>query len=174
MGAGIHCETELKYLIQRPDAAFLASQPCCEIWEITQTYLLDGENGQTRRVRKVVCGGEARYYRTFKGFISAMTNAEDESEITREAYEDYISQRDQASMPIEKTRYRLPYGGHMLEFDMYPFWSDRAIMEIELEREDEKPAIPEYVRILKDVTGDRAYKNRMLAIRVPMEDIESL
>ena len=171
MGAGAHCEIELKYLIRYPDATMLAAQPGCAVWQITQVYLPDGENGQTRRIRRVVTGGKTLYYRTFKGFISAMTNAEDEHEITREAYEAYFAQRDTQSNPIEKTRYRVPYQGHVLEFDLYPFWSDRAIMEIELEREDEAPAIPEWVEIIRDVTGDRAYKNRLLAMRVPMEAI---
>ena len=171
MGAGAHCEIELKYLIRYPDAAMLAAQPGCEVWQITQVYLPDGENGQTRRIRRVVSGGVTRYFRTFKGFISAMTNAEDEREITREEYEAHYTERDTQSRPIEKTRYRVPHAGHVLEFDLYPFWTDRAILEIELEREDEVPQIPKWVAILRDVTGDRAYKNRLLAMRVPMEEI---
>ena len=59
----------------------------------------------------------------------------------------------------------------MLEFDIYPFWQDRAILEIELTCEDEVPDIPEYVSIIRDVTGEKAYKNRQLARHVPMEKI---
>ena len=59
----------------------------------------------------------------------------------------------------------------MLEFDIYPFWKDRAIMEIELESEDEGAAIPEYVHIIRDVSDDLAYKNRSLAENVMYEEI---
>ena len=70
-----------------------------------------------------------------------------------------------------KTRYRIPYEGHILEFDIYPFWDDRAILEIELEHENEGAAIPDYVQIIRDVSADPAYKNRSLAENVINEDI---
>ena len=59
----------------------------------------------------------------------------------------------------------------MLEFDIYPFWEDRAIMEIELASEAEGAAIPDYVRIIRDVSADPAYKNRSLAEHVVFEAI---
>ena len=58
MGSGKHCEIERKYLIRYPDTDHLAAQPGCEVWEITQIYLEDGEDGLTRRVRNVLVGGE--------------------------------------------------------------------------------------------------------------------
>ena len=58
-----------------------------------------------------------------------------------------------------------------MEFDIYPFWNDRAILEIELEREDEGAAIPDYVQIIRDVSADPAYKNRSLAENVVYETI---
>ena len=73
--------------------------------------------------------------------------------------------------PLGKTRYRIPYEGHILEFDVYPFWRDRAILEIELEREDEGAALPDYVRVIRDVRADPAYKNLSLSERVVYEDI---
>ena len=73
--------------------------------------------------------------------------------------------------PLGKTRYRIPYQGHVLEFDIYPFWQDRAILEIELKREDEGAAIPDYVHIIRDVSADPAYKNRSLAENVVYEEI---
>lgn len=171
MSVGVHCEIERKYLIRYPDEALLKAQPGCEVWEITQVYLTDGENGQTRRVRRVLCDGRERYYRTFKRRLTALSSEEDEGEITPESYAKYCDERDPKRKPILKTRYRVPYGGHVLEFDVYPFWRDRAIMEIELESEDEAAAIPDYVRVIRDVTREKAYKNKQLAKRVPMEAI---
>ena len=65
----------------------------------------------------------------------------------------------------------MPYAGHVLEFDVYPFWTDRAILEIELRSEDETAAIPDYVDIIRDVSGEKAYKNKQLAKNIPMEEI---
>ena len=171
MSAGAHCEIELKYLIRFPDEAMLASLPGCQRWDITQIYLEDGEGGQTRRIRKVIENGKTCYYRTFKRRLSALSSEEDEGLISREQFEAYAAQRDPGLAPILKTRYRVPYRGHVLEFDLYPFWKDRAIMEIELEREDEVPEIPDWVKIIRDVSAEKAYKNRHLARRVPMEAI---
>ena len=46
---------------------------------------------------------------------------------------------------------------------MYPFWKDRAILEIELADEDEKIDFPEFIKVIKEVTDDERYKNASLA-----------
>lgn len=171
MSTGKHCEIERKYLIAYPDIAHLTAQPGCEVWEITQVYLNDGPEGQTRRIRRVLTGGRESFYRTFKRRLTALSAEEDEDEISAETYAGYAMERDLSRAPIVKTRYRVPHAGHVLEFDVYPFWKDRAIMEIELEREDEAADIPDYVRVLRDVTGEKAYKNKQLAKRVPMDPV---
>lgn len=165
-----HCEIELKYLIAMPDAAWLRAQPGCEIWEIEQIYLT-AQPGTTRRIRSVVENGETRYYKTFKRRISALTAEEDEGLISREEYEAYRMEADPAKNVISKVRYRVPFEGQVLEFDVYPFWTDRAVMEIELESEAQQPKIPGWVKALKDVTADFRYKNVALAEAIPMDEI---
>ena len=171
MTEGKHFEIERKYLIRYPDIALLQAQKGVEQWEITQIYLTVSGPGETRRIRQVVSGGEIKYYKTFKRRLSDLSCEEDEGEIDQLEYIRLSKEVQPGCKPLGKTRYRIPYEGHVLEFDLYPFWTDRAILEIELEREDEVPQIPEWVAILRDVTGDRAYKNRLLAMRVPMEEI---
>ena len=165
MAAGNHHETELKFLIEYPDTDFLAAQPGCVRWDIEQIYLTSPEPGFVRRIRRVEVNGETHYFRTFKRRISDLTAQEDEGELTPEAYNAYALEADPDRRPIVKTRYRIPYEGHILEFDIYPFWQDQAIMEIELEDESVQPAIPSYVSIIRDVTADPAYKNHALARR---------
>ena len=96
---------------------------------------------------------------------------EEEGEIDQLEFIRLSKELQPGCKPLNKTRYRIPYAGHVLEFDIYPFWSDRAIMEIELEREDEGAALPEYVRVIRDVSDDVAYKNRQLAENVIYEKI---
>lgn len=165
-----HSEIEIKYLIAMPDEDFLRAREGCAVWEIEQIYLT-AEPGLTRRVRRVVEDGETRYYRTFKRPVSTLTADEDEGQISREAYETYLTEADPEKKPILKTRYRIPYAGQVLEFDLYPFWSDRAVMEIELESESQQPVVPAWVTVLKDVTADYRYKNSQLAKGVPMDEI---
>ena len=171
MSGGKHYEVERKYLIRFPDLSRLQAQPGVEQWEILQIYLTVSGPGETRRVRQVVSGGEIRYYRTFKRRLSELTNEEREEEIDQLEFIRLSKEVEPGCRPLNKTRYRIPYEGHVLEFDIYPFWSDRAVMEIELEREDEGAAIPEYVQIIRDVSDDPAYKNRALAENVVNEKI---
>ena len=171
MSAGKHCEIERKYLIRYPDIKTLQAQKGVEQWEIVQIYLTVSGPGEPRRIRQVVSGGEIKYYKTFKKHLTDLTNEEDEGEIDQLEYIHLCQEQQPGCKPVGKTRYRIPYEGHILEFDIYPFWNDRAILEIELEREDEGAAIPDYVQIIRDVSADPAYKNRSLAENVVYETI---
>ena len=171
MSAGKHRETELKYLIRYPDIPTLQAQAGVEQWEVVQIYLTVSAPGETRRIRQVVSDGEIKYYKTFKRRISGMSSEEDEGEIDQLEYMRLTREAEPSCKPVYKTRYRIPYMGHTLEFDIYPFWTDRAILEIELDSESEGAAIPEYARIIRDVSADYAYKNRSLAEHIVYEEI---
>ncbi|MBE5807129.1 MAG: hypothetical protein E7317_02180 [Clostridiales bacterium] len=155
-------EIERKYLIAMPDRAALASQRGCVIWRVTQTYLAAPE-GETRRVRRIVTDDGEHFTRTFKRRIDFMSCMEDEAEISREEYEALIAEADPERRPIIKVRYRIPYMGQLLEVDIYPFWTDRAVLEIELPDEQARTDIPAWIRVLREVTGERAYSNAELA-----------
>lgn len=167
-----HNEIEMKYLITMPDERMLKKQSGCQTWEIEQIYLTAGP-GTTRRIRRVTENGEDRYYKTFKRRVSAMTAEEDEGLISREEYEAYCAERNPELKAILKKRYRIPYADQLLEFDVYPFWTDRAVLEIELESEDQQTIIPNWVNVLKNVTADFRYKNVSLAKAIPMDPIET-
>ena len=49
------------------------------------------------------------------------------------------------------------------EIDVFPFWQDRAICEIELSYEEQPVALPKELKVLKEVTDDLAYRNSALA-----------
>ena len=73
---------------------------------------------------------------------------------------------DTSLRQIRITRYCLTYENQYLEIDIYPFWSDQAILEIELRSENEALHIPKFLRIINEVTGDEAYRNYSLAKRI--------
>ena len=170
MSLGKHAEIERKYLIRYPDVSLLMARPGAQRWEIVQTYLKSSPD-RTRRLRQVVSGGEVRYYLTTKQRLSDLTAIEDEREIPQSDYIALSREADPARKSVVKTRCRVPYRGYTLEFDLYPFWDDRAILEIEMGSEAERPEIPDYVSVIRDVSGDLAYKNSQLAVSVPMEEI---
>ena len=70
---------------------------------------------------------------------------------------------DPSCRPIRKTRYCLTHENRYFEVDIYPFWKDRAIMEIELREEGEEICFPDMLKLIKEVTDDDSYKNAQLA-----------
>ena len=70
---------------------------------------------------------------------------------------------DPAKRPIRKTRYCLTYDNQYFEIDVYPFWPDKAIVEIELSDENAGIHLPKELKIIKEVTDDPGYQNAALA-----------
>ena len=163
-------EIESKYLIRCIAHDFLRAQPGCAVWEIEQTYLTAAP-GETRRVRRIAENGTVRYALTVKRRLSAMSSEEDEQPIDAARYQALLAEADPARRTIVKTRYRVPHEGQVAEFDRYPFWSDRMILEIELDSEAEAARVPDWVEVIRDVTADPRYKNVRLAAQVPFDEI---
>lgn len=70
---------------------------------------------------------------------------------------------DTSKNQIRKTRYCLTYKNQYFEIDVYPFWNDKAIMEIELADENAQIEFPDFIKVIKEVTDDESYKNASLA-----------
>ena len=49
------------------------------------------------------------------------------------------------------------------EIVVYPFWNDKAIIEIEQSNESSEIIFPDFVKVIREVTDDEAYKNLTLA-----------
>ena len=157
-------EIERKFLIALPDAGTLLAHPGCAVYAITQTYLLAPE-GDEVRVRMKTQSGKTVYVKTLKRCLCGFTREEIETEIAEAEYDALLLHADPARRPIEKTRYALPYADHVIEVDVYPFFSDCAIAEVELSSEEEAFSLPPFLYVIREVTDDPAYKNAALAKR---------
>ena len=73
---------------------------------------------------------------------------------------------DTSRRQIRKTRYCLTYDSQYFEIDIYPFWQERAIVEIELSDETAEVRLPKQLKLISEVTNDESYKNASLA-RIP-------
>lgn len=163
-------ETERKFLIKYPDTDFLASLPDCRVLEMEQTYLLCDDGSM--RVRKSVCDGKFEYFRNIKKRISDISHFEDEKIISEETYSELLFCADKSRKTVCKTRYAFPFGKHIIEVDVYPFWNDRAVFEVELGNEDEQFEIPDFLEIIKEVTHDKRYSNKALAKEIITEKLQ--
>ena len=61
------------------------------------------------------------------------------------------------NMAALKKRYGLTFDGRYFEVEIYPFWNDRALLEVELRAADEEVRFPPELSVLRDVTEDEAY-----------------
>ncbi len=163
-------EIEKKFLIKYPSEELLSLIDKTKRSRIIQTYLISRE-GITARVRMRKYSDRVKYTKTEKKRISLMSCFEDERELCEEEYRKELENADPKRNVIEKERLLIDFGGHTFEIDLYPFWNDRAIMEVELSAEDEAFEIPPALDIIKDVTEDKRYKNARLAIEIPYDEI---
>ena len=156
------CETERKFLIEYPDVCQLDEISECRKIDIVQTYL-NSVDGEEVRVRRWGENGSYIYFKTVKKKVNDIKRVEIESPLTEQEYLSLLKDADITKRQICKTRYCLMYENQCFEIDIYPFWSDRAIVEIELNDEKDEIRFPDLIRIIKEVTADEAYKNSSLA-----------
>lgn len=155
-------EIERKFLIEYPDIGWLESLPNCRRVEIIQTYLKAPE-GEEIRVRQRGSDGSYVYYQTIKRSVSGLKRVEIERRLTQEEYLQLLMDADTTRRQIRKSRYCLTWQSQYFEIDVYPFWQDQAILEIELSREDAVITFPKELKIIREVTDDASYKNASLA-----------
>ena len=159
-------EIERKFLIEYPDLNWLDTDPACHKVEIIQTYL-NSALGEEVRVRQRGENGSYVYFKTVKRKLSDVKRVEIEHRLTKDEYLTLLMEADTTKRQIRKTRYCLTSGNAYFEIDLYPFWNDKAILEIELSSEDEAFTIPDRIKVIREVTDDPAYKNSALASALP-------
>ncbi len=155
-------EIERKFLIEYPDINWLESNPSCQRIEIVQTYLNSTDDEEVR-VRQRGLEGNYIYFQTIKRKVSDVKRVEIERRLSRSEYLNLLREADNTKRQISKTRYCLTYENQYFEIDVYPFWDDKAIVEIELRDEMLDIVFPKQIRVIKEVTDDDSFKNASLA-----------
>lgn len=155
-------EIERKYLIEYPDIKWLENNPNCHKVEIIQTYL-NSSNDDEIRVRQRGENGNYIYFQTIKKKVTDLKRIEIEKRLSQDEYLSLLMNADTSKRQIRKDRYCLTYNNLYFEIDVYPFWNDKAIAEIELSDENAIVEFPNEIKVIKEVTDDVAYKNSALA-----------
>ena len=155
-------EIKRSFLIEYPDISWLEGLPNCRKVEISQTYLYARE-GEELRVRQRGENGSYIYFKTYKRLVDRRKRIQVEERLTQEEYLMLLMEADPSRRPIRKTRYCLTCDSQYFEVDVFPFWADRAIVEIELGDEDAEIRFPAELKVIREVTGDPDYKNSALA-----------
>ena len=155
-------EIERKFLIEYPDLKWLESQPNCRKVDIIQTYLRSAPDEEIR-VRQRGADGSYAYYETIKRTVTGMKRVEIERRLSQKEYLKRLMDADTTRRQIRKTRYCLMYENQYFEIDVYPFWTDKAIAELELADEQQPITFSKELNVIREVTDDPAYKNAALA-----------
>ena len=155
-------EVEKKFLIEYPNVEELIKLPNCEKIEINQIYL-KGEGDDEVRIRQRGIDGNYIYYETRKKKFGGVKRIEHEKRLTPGEFLERLMDADPTRRPIRKDRYCLTDGNQYFEIDVFPFWDDKAIMEIELSEPDEEIRFPEMIKVIREVTGENEYRNSVLA-----------
>ena len=159
MGIPTPIETERKFLIKRPKEDELEKHGCVKS-NIVQTYLRSNDPKVERRVRQRGIDGVFSYYYTEKQEVSSMSRTEVERKITKDEYLNYLLEGITA---VRKDRYCFFYENQYFELDVYPYWENEAILEIELTEESKEINLPNWIEVIKEVTGDASYSNYNLS-----------
>ncbi len=164
----MNVEIERKYIIKLPDLDALRKMPGYKFYDITQIYM-PTVDGVSHRIRKIVFGGEVKYTETKKLRIDAMSVYEDERDITEEEFLHLSDSRDRCLNVINKRRHVFDYLGQKFEIDVYPEWVRSCILETELECREAFAKMPNFICVIKEVTGEREYSNHSMAKAFPRE-----
>lgn len=160
-------EIERKYLIEYPDVKWLEGLNEVCIVDITQHYF-DSKTEKKLRIRCWQEKEKTKYILTKKTRVNDLVRFEEENEISREEYE-LLLKRAAANAEysnlrkICKKRYRFPYAGKVVEVDIFPFWTDKALAEVELECEEETVELPPELKVIREVTEEKEFTNYNLA-----------
>ena len=163
LGEPTPSEIERKFLIKMPTAEQIAALGCISETNIIQTYLKKGNNVAERRVRQR--GSKKNgysYYYTEKTDVAPGIRIENERKITPEEYLNLLPEADTALHQISKVRHCFVYDRKYFEMDIYPFSSEYAIVEIELNDINEEIKLPP-LDFVQEVTNDIRFRNYELA-----------
>lgn len=162
-------EIERKFLIRYPDLLRLEDMPNCSKVDMLQTYLKDQPDGTEARVRQRGQNGNFMCYRTEKRRLSDTTRVEVDRRIDLKEYVSFLADADPERRSVRKTRYCLTENNRYYEIDIYPEWKKQAILELEMNDENEETVLPEGIKVIKEVTADPAYSNYEMSKHMPEE-----
>lgn len=161
LGEPVPTEVERCFLVKMPTPEILKQLKAVPV-SIYQTYLKSND-GIERRVRQRGSDGKYLYFYTEKVGNSKLGRIETERRISQKEYVNFLTQTDTSLKPIFKNRYCFVWNSTYYECDIYPFWDDKAIIEVEMITKGQEVLLPPAFEIIAEVTSDERYRNYSIA-----------
>ena len=139
--------------------------PECIESEITQTYLVADPDCEVRLRRRQWRGGETVNVHKTKKRISATEVLETERQVSNALYESLLQQADPYRSTIRKTRRSFIWKGQYFEIDFFhePV-NNLMILQTKGVAEQENVNFPPFIKVIKDITGDKQYYNYNISL----------
>jgi CYTH domain-containing protein len=153
-------EIERKYLVRDEGWRSVTSSSS----QFLQAYIASGKD---RSVRVRIMDGE-RAKLTIK--VGRDLFARDEFEYEIPLADAQEMSRQALGVVLEKTRYEVPFEGHVWEVDVYGgTYAGLVVAEVEMADEKTQPVVPDWIG--QEITGDRRYSNAVMATEDLSEEL---
>ena len=129
---------------------------------IVQHYLVP-ENGYQRWIRKRTSNDVTMYSYSEANYLQTNERIKVDRVLTEKQYKDYMREIDTEMNPLEKTRYAFIHNGLFFKLDVFSFDTSKGILSVDVPADGREITIPDYIKVLKDVTDDLDYKSYYLA-----------
>lgn len=168
LGLPAPLEIEDKFLLQYFNPEKLKKYGVkTEAVEIEQNYLLSDVPNEEERVRMRSWFDSHSFFHNTKIKSSDHPEGRLESDrhIDSKLYLNLLRRKDHTKRSIKKTRYHFLYEGQYFEADVFQNQHE-GLFILERERGLDSPTnLPNFLKVVKEITGDSAYSNYALASR---------
>lgn len=153
-----------KYLIEVNDdvIANMALQQNYTTSHIIQHYLKSPE-GIERRIRKRERQDSVLYSYSEARYLSTNERVKSDRVLSERQYYDYLADVDEALNVIDKDRHSFILHDNFYKLDLFSFDKTKGILSVQVTKDNKDVKLPDYVKVIKDVTEDVNYKNYYLA-----------
>ncbi len=165
LGEGTPVEKFNKYLIEVNEDVLekMRAEDNYSTSHIIQHYLLSDNDGTERRIRSRERDGDVMYTYSEASYLANNERVKTDMVLTERQYKDYFHQVDPNLNVIDKTRHSFLNDGIFYKLDVFDFDTGKGILSIDQPTDGRTVNIPDYISVIKDVTGDKNYKNYYLA-----------
>ena len=156
-------EKFLKYLVEVDDNIIdkIKTEQNYSNMHIEQ-YYLTSPKGIERRIRKRVRNGNELYSYSEAKYLSTNERIKSDKVLSSRQYFDYSSEIDPNLNAINKERYSFIKDDLFFKLDVFDFDKSKGLLSVQV-GEGQTVNIPDYIKVIQDVSNNEHFKNYHLA-----------
>jgi CYTH domain-containing protein/predicted ATPase len=166
LGDPVPIEKEDKFLVDASEPIIIPVR--FHESRIVQDYLTAPDMREEYRVRSRTDREGTTFYFTRKRYVAPGDRIEIERMVTGREYASLLTLRDYRLQTIEKRRLCFFWKGQFFELDLFERPEhEKGLVLLEAERTDRTPTLelPPFIRVVRNVTGEKRYSNQEIAKR---------